>query len=98
MSEFEIEWYLAAVAISYVTLSVVTAAALREFSFRHTLFYLVMSILGVWGSVLFSDVRMYGAMLLVWMAPAISLLFYGESPRLGLDFGKSPRSWHLRLP
>ena len=59
MSEFGIGWYIAATAIIYLCLTVVTVVALREFSLRHTLFYLVMSVLGVWGSVLFLNVHAY---------------------------------------
>lgn len=87
MSEIGIGWYVAAVAIIYLCLSAITVATLREFSFRHTFFYLVMSILGVWGSVLFLNALIYGIMLLIWMAPAISLLFLRRLTSSG------PRFW-----
>ena len=87
MSEFGIGWYIAATAIIYLCLTVVTVVALREFSLRHTLFYLVMSVLGVWGSVLFLNVHAYVVMLLVWMAPAISLLILRRISSSG------PRIW-----
>ena len=74
MSDFGIGWYVFVAAGIYLCLSAVTVAILREFSFRHTLFYLVMAVLGVWGGTLFADVGAYGSMLLVWMAPAVSLL------------------------
>lgn len=87
MSDFGIGYFVAIVALIYLCLTLVTVTVLREFSFRHTLFYLVMSILGVWGSILFSNVCSYAEMLILWMTPAISLLFLRRITSSG------PRIW-----
>lgn len=89
MSDFGIGYFIATVAIIYLCLTAVTVTMLREFSFRHTLFYLVIAILGIWGSTLFTDAHIYSELLTLFIAPAISLLFLRRITSSG------PRIWEV---